>query len=733
MAIPLRFHFDLNFQPKEQRTMTYEEFQTRFPIKLNKQQQKAVLSVDGPTLLLAVPGSGKTTVLITRLGYMIYCLGIAPESILTLTYTIAATRDMSERFRSFFGEELSDRLEFRTINGICARIIAYYGRLIGKNPFELVTDEKDTGAMLSAIYHEVEGGYATESDLKDIRTLITYIKNRMLDEAEIRKLEEKAGFRISEIYQKYRAKMREKNLMDYDDQMVYAMNILKNHPRTLQYFQQKYAYICVDEAQDTSKIQHEIIALLAKNNENLFMVGDEDQSIYGFRAAYPEALLSFEQNHPQAKVLLMEENFRSNAKIVAAADFFIQKNSFRHEKHMQANRNAGADIREISLNSRRAQYTYLLKAATECEKQTAILYRDNESILPLVDILERSEIPYKMRNADLSFFTNRVVLDIRNIIRFAQNPYDTELFMLVYYKLATYINKENAIRICEISESRTIPVLDAAIEYGHLPSYTEKNVRSIQTHLENLLEEPADRAIYRIVKFMGYGDYMERVNMNDSKIFILKEIGSKCGTPELFLERMDELQTLIREKENDRSCLLTLSTIHASKGLEYERVFLLDVADGIFPENVVANPKKAAPEELKQYEEERRLFYVGVTRAKDELNLFGIDKSSTFIRQLLNKSEPESKQQWKQEWKPECKSMQQAAGFRPTSAPKKQYSEREYKQFCDAIREGLSVTHKVFGEGVIIRIQQEIVTIQFSEGIKKLGLRILFEKKLLEI
>lgn len=164
------------------------EFEQTFPIRLNAQQKSAVQSVNGPVLLLAVPGSGKTTVLVTRLGYMIYCKGIDPEKILTVTYTVAATKDMSRRFAGYFGEELADRLEFRTINGLCAKIISYYGRMIGKKPFELVQDEKITAGMLSMIYQQNEHAYATESDLKTVRTLITYIKNMMLTEEEILEL-----------------------------------------------------------------------------------------------------------------------------------------------------------------------------------------------------------------------------------------------------------------------------------------------------------------------------------------------------------------------------------------------------------------------------------------------------------------------------------------------------------------------------------------------------------------
>ena len=191
--------------------------------------------------------------------------------------------------------------------------------------------------------------------------------------------------------------------MDYDDQMVYAYNMLLKIPWLLEYFQNQYPYICVDEAQDTSKIQHAIIALLASRTGNLFMVGDEDQSIYGFRAAYPEALLEFEQHHPGAKVLLMEENIRSDANIVQAANRFIQNNTLRHEKHMHPSRPKQREIREISVANRKAQYSYLFKVAASCTNQAAVLYWDHECALPLIDLLERNGIPYRMRNVDITF------------------------------------------------------------------------------------------------------------------------------------------------------------------------------------------------------------------------------------------------------------------------------------------------------------------------------------------
>ena len=743
--------------------MEWKEFETTFSVKLNQQQKEAVQSTKGPVLLLAVPGSGKTTVLVTRLGYMIYCRNIPPESILTVTYTVAATKDMSERFAVRFGEDMAKRLEFRTINGICAMIIQYYGRRIGKTPFELVKDEKATTGMLIKICQDHGMGYPTESDLKNVRTLITYIKNMMLNEEELQKLEEESDIRIAGIYREYCRQMREQKLMDYDDQMLYAYNILRKDPGVLAYFQNRYPYICVDEAQDTSKIQHAIIALLAAGTGNLFMVGDEDQSIYGFRAAYPEALLSFEKKHSGAKVLLMEENFRSNAKIVEAADKFIQKNTLRHEKHMRAAREAGADIREISLKSRKAQYVYLMKAAQECTTgmagmsgseehrgradasvtETAVLYRDNECAIPLIDLLERKNIPYRMRNADLSFFTHRTVLDVQNIIRFAMDPKDTELFMQIYYRLKLFFNKKDALRYAQISQEKDMEVLDAALKYGNLEKYQEDNIRNLKRQIVRILNMPGDEAVNQILTYMGYQDYLKKMGMNANKLETVKLIGSRVESPEKLLERLEELRTIIQEKVSDKDCPFILSTMHASKGLEYDTVYLLDVMDGILPEKVLANPRTASKEELETYEEERRLFYVGVTRAKNQLNVFTTNKPSKFCSELLGKRNLRENQQkeyagikkWG-DYSPAgtygIKGNGMYHGYGTGHGFQKQPG-KSYQELADALGEGMIVKHKKFGEGVVVDMEGEHIRIQFGDNVKNMDLKVLARLGMLEI
>lgn len=743
--------------------MEWKEFETTFSVKLNQQQKEAVQSTKGPVLLLAVPGSGKTTVLVTRLGYMIYCKNIPPERILTVTYTVAATKDMSERFAVRFGEDMAKRLEFRTINGICARIIQYYGRRIGKTPFELVKDEKATTGMLIRICQDHGMGYPTESDLKNVRTLITYIKNMMLNEEELQKLEEESDIRIAGIYREYCRQMREQKLMDYDDQMLYAYNILRKDLGVLAYFQNRYPYICVDEAQDTSKIQHAIIALLAAGTGNLFMVGDEDQSIYGFRAAYPEALLSFEKKHSGAKVLLMEENFRSNAKIVEAADKFIQKNTLRHEKHMRAAREAGADIREISLKSRKAQYVYLMKAAQKCTTgmagmsgseehkgradasvtETAVLYRDNECAIPLIDLLERKNIPYRMRNADLSFFTHRTVLDVQNIIRFAMDPKDTELFMQIYYRMKLFFNKKDALRYAQISQEKDMEVLDAALKYGNLEKYQEDNIRNLKRQMVRILNMPGDEAVNQILTYMGYQDYLKKMGMNANKLETVKLIGSRAESPEKLLKRLEELRMIIQEKVSDKDCPFILSTMHASKGLEYDTVYLLDVMDGILPEKVLANPRTASKEELETYEEERRLFYVGVTRAKNQLNVFMTNKPSKFCSELLGKRNLRENQQkeyagikkWG-DYSPAgtygIKGNGMYHGYGTGHGSQKQPG-KSYQELADALGEGMIVKHKKFGEGVVVDMEGEHIRIQFGDNVKNMDLKVLARLGMLEI
>ena len=673
--------------------MDYRGFAEKYALKLNRQQEEAVRSVEGNVLLLAVPGSGKTTVLVARLGYALYCLGVAPENILTMTYTVAAAADMRKRFVSLFGEELSGRLAFRTINGVCARIIRQYEQSRGTTAFELLSDESRIAAMLGDICRGVLNEYPADSDIKAIRTKITYVKNMCLKPEEIEALnQEIKGF--PSIYRAYVDTMKRQRLMDYDDQLVYAYNILRRCPDILHSLQSRYRYICVDEAQDTSKIQHMIIELLAGPEGNLFMVGDEDQSIYGFRAAYPRALADFSRRRKNARVLLMEQNYRSTRQIVRAADRFIRQNSDRHPKRMTAVRGDGAEVKELTVSSRAGQYAYLLKTAKDCGRETAVLFRDNECALPLIDLLDRSRIPYRCRQMDTSFFTSPVVRDITDIIRFALDQTDGQLFMNLYYKLNARLSKQEAqeaVRRCPESMS----VLEYLAEDFPLSGFKRKQCRALLTHMNNMLTENAGSAVYRIVKYMGYGAYLKQREMGEGKAEILQALGNQEPSPARLLDRLEELSGIIRSHGSNDSRFI-LSTIHSSKGLEYDRVFLMDTIDGILP-------SQAADEDRALMEEERRLFYVGMTRAKNELNIFTFrqaELSSAFSAALFPGKEE----------KPAAPKGGGAPSIRPPSAGSSlHWAAKDYFP-------GVRVCHRQFGKGQVITRNEDILTVRFEQG-----------------
>lgn len=696
--------------------MDFHEFIERYPIQLNEQQKAAVQTIDGPVLLLAVPGSGKTTVLTARLGYMVLCCGIRPENILTVTYTRASTKDMKERAKAMFGEELAERIEYRTINGICYKILQYFNKYI-KHLSLTLADEKQIMGILTGIFQSVEHKYPDENELSTVRTLITYAKNMMLDDKELQELNKDIECDFRTIYTTYHKVMKEKGLMDYDDQMVYSYHILNQYPEVLSFYQNQYRYICVDESQDTSKIQHMIIALLAKKNRNLFMVGDEDQSIYAFRAAYPQALLDFEKNYKDAKVLLMEQNYRSNANIVKAADSFIQKNTLRHKKTMQATKDAASEVKEIKVRDRGEQFDMLYKVARDCTDQTAVLFRNNESSIPLIDILEREHIPYRIRNVEISFFTHKIVKDVTSIIRLAYDNRDIEAFMNLYYKLGLYIKKEDAQTVCKVVRYSKAKDIFGVIELSSLSESVRKNVADLKKRLDRLKTAKGANIMNIILYDIGYDDYIKAQKIKDTKTFILRDISSRVGSPAEFVNRLKELKDIIETKESDYSCPFILSTIHSSKGLEYNNVYLIDVEDGIFPEKIVG--PYAKDKELSEYEEERRLFYVGVTRAKNNLYIVNNGARSLFRSEILRKEK--------------AKKKEDAPDKKVKKAKKMEVSEEDITYFLRVFPDGRNIIHKKFGAGTIISAGEEYTSIAFFEYADKQDeIKTFSTKKLIE-
>lgn len=700
-----------------------ETFIKQYAAGLNPQQLAAVQAVHGPVLLLAVPGSGKTTVLVTRLGYMVLCCDVPPAQILTMTYTVAATHEMRGRFAARFGAELAGQMTFRTINGLSAVILQYYSRVYGRRQPELLTNEGDITRMLTDIWQQVNREFPTESTLKELRTAITYIKNMALADEEIEGLETDLA-NLPELYRRYQAALKRAGQMDYDDQMVFALQILRAAPPVLAYFQQRYKYFCVDESQDTSKIQHEIIRLLAGRSLNLFMVGDEDQSIYGFRAAYPQALMDFEQVYPGAQVLLMEENYRSSEEIVAAANAFVARSRYRRPKTLRATQGAQCPIEIRRITRREEQIDWLFEEARRGGGETAVLFRNNESALPLVDLCERRGVPYRFKKADLTFFTHKIVLDAVDFLRFAYEPANGERFLRLYYKFGLALSRQRALAACGASARTGRPILEELIRDSETKTRMRESLGDIYAAFKRIPQLNAADALDAVRHGCGYGAYLNQKGMDTGKLAILEMLAEQEPNALRLLDRLEELRMLIAAKADVNSDVpFVLSTIHSSKGLEYDRVVLLDAFDGVLP----AKPEICCrtPEDTRQYEEDRRLFYVAMTRARHKLVLFDCKTMpSVFVQEVIfNLPESRAERELAKAETNRVLGRNTPAAAGPALPP---------VDVAAVTRVGAAVQHAVFGRGVVTEFDGRFVTVEFSGmRVKKLDAALVAEKHLL--
>ena len=383
-------------------------------MKFSDEQVLASLHVEGPALVLAVPGAGKTSILLERTHNLIES-GVHPNNILSLTFSKAAANEMKYRFDYMYQ---NINVKFSTIHAFCYLVIREYSRLRNVEYTLIEGDPKiNKIGLLKEIYKNVNRDYITEDKLETLLNAIGYCKNMMIEPKDVKSELEVEIDNFESIFKAYEDYKSKRKYMDFDDMLTLSYEILKREPYIKNRFIEQYKYIQIDEGQDSSKIQMEIINLLAKKYKNLFIVADDDQSIYGFRGAFPKGLFQLKEIYPNMKTFYMQKNFRSSKNIVSASNKFISQNTMRYTKDLVSAKDFDKPIDIVKLETTVDQYEYILEQLEEDSSgSTAILYRNNLSAIGLLEFFERKRVSFAIRDSKLKFFSHWIINDIKSIM-----------------------------------------------------------------------------------------------------------------------------------------------------------------------------------------------------------------------------------------------------------------------------------------------------------------------------
>ncbi|KXH86893.1 ATP-dependent helicase [Sporosarcina sp. HYO08] len=712
----------------------FERKKNELNIVLNDVQKQAVLETEGPLLLLACPGSGKTTTMIMRIGYLIEEKQVNPKRIKAITFSRASARDMAERFQRFFPQSAS--VDFSTIHSLAFSIARTYlekngttyalieGGGSGRQPIQ-------KAFLLKDLYKKVIKEEGTDDELAALSTFISSIKNHMtpMDTWENLKGPVKKAGTIARQYEEYKTRTPGHLLLDFDDMLTIAEKALREDDALADQFRERYDYLLTDESQDTSLVQHKIVEHLVAYHGNLCVVADDDQSIYTWRGANPDYLLDFKKVYPDAKVLMMERNYRSTKNIVDTAAKFITRNQKRYPKKMQTENEKKHPIviKQLDDPKRQLDYvTYELLAEDDLS-DVAILFRNNSSSTMYVNELHRRGIPFYMKDADDKFFSHWIVEDILNFMRLSFNVERKDIFVKIIMKMNAYISRsmvtqfENTQTTGNVFDAfmGTVQLKDSQKEklrtykegYAVIPDMRpEYVIKLIRNDLgyEAALKSRAEKFGYRFDHLLGILDTLEG-------------IASQLRTMVEFANRLKELEQAVQTaKFNPPENAVTLSTFHSSKGLEFRRVFMIDLIKGMIP-------SEEDEQDNDLLEEARRLFYVGMTRAKEKLELLSYrqddgktKENSRFVNEvrglLLNKNPKQ-----KEDMPKKVRVGQAEVPLNPNGIQHKK----------DLVV-GMAVKHRVFGNGEITKQEGNELTIQFGKTEKRLDVDTILSLRLLE-
>lgn len=588
-------------------------------MRISEAQSRAIAHGEGPAMVLAGPGSGKTLVITNRTKYLIERLGVRPEEILVITFTKAAAQEMRQRFERLMGGG-HYRVTFGTFHAVFFQILKYAYHYTAAN----ILKEEQKYSFLQEIAASMKLEMEDEKEfLSDLAGEISLVKNEQVS------LEHYYSSSCPEdtfrsVCQRYQQRLSRENLIDFDDMLVYCYQLFLQRPDILAQWQKHYRYILVDEFQDINKLQYQVVRMLAEPRQNLFIVGDDDQSIYRFRGAKPEIMLNFQKDYPGAAVMLLDENFRSSGSVVKASSRLIRENKRRFDKQIRCLKEPGSPVELKDFKNQEQEALYLIQCIRDSLEQgyayedMAVLTRTNTGGRLAVEKLMEFQIPFQMRDRLPNLYEHWIARDVLSYIRLALGIRQRKDFLQIMNRPKRYISRE-----CVDTEQ---------ISFDRLCTWYEDKpwmVRRIDK-LEEDLKRMQYMTPFAAVNYIRYGieyeaflkEYAEfrRVKL-ETLTEVLEELQQSAKGFKTHLQWLEHIEEYGETLEKQQSSLnregkegITFSTLHSAKGLEFREVFILDVNETVIPH------RKAMLEA--DLEEERRLLYVGMTRAKERLHLF---------------------------------------------------------------------------------------------------------------
>ena len=681
--------------------------------KLNDKQKEAVMHVDGPCLVLAGAGSGKTRVLTERIVNLINN-GVSPYNILAITFTNKAAREMRERVYNSIEEE-ANKIFIGTFHSLGLKIVRENASVIGYSNNVTILDRDDVNTLIKRFMKELN--LDTEHyPVKSILNKISFAKNEGLSPEEFDKFA-KAPLDMAacKVYKMYESALKRSNSVDFDDLLILPLRIFKKDKSVLEKYQEHFKYILVDEYQDTNMVQYDMCKLLASKYRNLFVVGDMDQSIYSFRFANYMNVINFEKDNKDAKVIVLDENYRSTNNILNAANDVIKNNKERKEKNLWSSKGDGDKIKYIRCDNEQEEASTVVRLTKELldkgEKpsEIAVLYRTNGQSRVFEEAFLKENIPFKIVGSYF-FYNRKEIKDLISYMHLIYNNNDDASLERVINVPRRGIGSKTIERLrseASISDKSMFEVVSSGKELGFKNLIIDLTNESKNTDLVGLVDVILDKTGIRkeLEEKNDLESEIRLENLNEFKSIALAFQEKGIFSLEEFLENISLVSDKNEYKEVDDG--INLMTLHSAKGLEFNDVFLVGMEEGIFSHN-------RSFESESELEEERRLCYVGITRAKEHLWLMNAKKRTLFGQVSMN-----FPSRFIKEINSDLIDKEESVSLKNNSYIGNMYE----RDLNDDLKVGDKVVHDKFGEGIVVKIDGSVATIAFGYmyGIKNLA------------